>query len=157
IKHTHFHSLPLESKLGLFTSIHSSKLDMAGLLGLPPECIILVLLSLPPQEIARCKLVSRALWTVVNGSPILQYLLELDSLGFVAPRIVSKNLSLEEKIQMLRKSRRKIVVDAYDTIPVPLDWQGHNVLYFGCDFVLSRGVLALKSQKKHRNTFTIFS
>ncbi|CUA68271.1 hypothetical protein RSOLAG22IIIB_07800 [Rhizoctonia solani] len=104
---------------------------MAGLLSLPPECIILVLLSLPPQEIVRCKLVSRALWTVVNGSPILQYLLELDSLGFVAPRIVSKNLSLEEKIQMLRKSRRKIVVDAYDTIPVPLDWQGHNVLYFG--------------------------
>ncbi|CAE6479747.1 unnamed protein product [Rhizoctonia solani] len=121
---------------------------MVGLLNLPFECIVSILVSLPPREIARCRLVSRVLWTIINDSPMLQYLLELDSLGLVPPRIISHRLPLEQKIQTLRRRKRTNALGICDTIAAPLHWQDDNVPSFGYDFVSSRGVLALKSQKK---------
>ncbi|CAE6404848.1 unnamed protein product [Rhizoctonia solani] len=120
---------------------------MVGLLDLPLECKVHIL-SLAPEEIPRCKLVSRAFRDIINGSPMLRYLQELNSLGLMASRTVSNTLSLDQKLQTLRKRKRISSVYTCDPTIVSVDSEGYSGPHFGRDFVSCRGVLALKWQKK---------
>ncbi|CAE6479762.1 unnamed protein product [Rhizoctonia solani] len=78
---------------------------------------------------------------------MLQYLQELDSLGLVAPRNVSNALSLDQKLQNLRKRKRISSVYTCDPTIMSVDSEGYRGPHFGRDVVSCRGVLALKSQK----------
>ncbi|CAE6502698.1 unnamed protein product [Rhizoctonia solani] len=124
---------------------------MTGLLDLPAECTIQILSLLAPPEIARCRLVSRMLWTIIHDSVRLQYLLELDCLRLVPRHTFSDRLSLAEKVRVVREKRR--LMDSQnpgdsEVIPLcPTDYGNLTAPNFGSTYTYSRGVLVLKGQE----------
>ncbi|KDN33332.1 hypothetical protein RSAG8_13579, partial [Rhizoctonia solani AG-8 WAC10335] len=78
---------------------------MSFLTLLPTESVVHILQLLPPVDIRSCKLVSRQLLATIQESPELQYLLELDYLGFTPPLNPLDTLSLGDKIRILQEKR----------------------------------------------------
>ncbi|CAE6498429.1 unnamed protein product [Rhizoctonia solani] len=75
---------------------------MSALTLLPTESVVHILHLLPPVDIKTCKLVSRQLFSIIQESPELQYLLELDILGFTLPLNPLDTVTLGDKIRALR-------------------------------------------------------
>ncbi|CAE6450062.1 unnamed protein product, partial [Rhizoctonia solani] len=76
---------------------------MVSLISLPTESIVYILLLLSPADIRACKLVSRRLLAAIQRSLKLQYLLELDCLGFFPPLAPLEDMPLRERIHILRE------------------------------------------------------
>ncbi|KAG9089024.1 hypothetical protein FS749_001673 [Ceratobasidium sp. UAMH 11750] len=105
---------------------------------LPSESIIHILLFLAPKEIRKCQQVCRFLRNLVQDSPRLRYLLELDSLGYSAPLNPRNDLSYDEKIQVLRRMRNP--PDPSTNIPFRIGLNTtHNTI---TNYQFARGVFA---------------
>ncbi|CAE6395749.1 hypothetical protein ACGC1H_000293 [Rhizoctonia solani] len=78
---------------------------MPALTLLPTESVVHILQLLLPADIRTCKLVSRQLLSIIQESPELQYLLELDVLGFAPPLNTLDTVSLGDKISALQDKR----------------------------------------------------
>ncbi|KAH7332580.1 hypothetical protein B0J17DRAFT_722120 [Rhizoctonia solani] len=115
---------------------------MAHFTSLPTEVIVCVWLFLPPADIKACKLVSRPLIALIQRSLDLQYLLELDTQGFVPPLDSSDKLSLYQKVLILREKRsitesgRKHGLDAHMA-----NFKLSRIMHSNIQY--SRGVLAV--------------
>ncbi|CAE6410578.1 unnamed protein product [Rhizoctonia solani] len=70
---------------------------------LPTESIIHILLLLPPTDIITCKVVCHRLFEIIRESPELQYLLQLDILGYAPPLNPLNDLSFGDKIRVLQR------------------------------------------------------
>ncbi|KAJ1300302.1 hypothetical protein OPQ81_005124 [Rhizoctonia solani] len=77
--------------------------NMSKLSSLPTESIVYILRLLPPADIRTCKLVSRQLLATIQESLELQYLLELDFLGYVHPLNPLDKLSFGDKVRLLQE------------------------------------------------------
>ncbi|CAE6499884.1 unnamed protein product [Rhizoctonia solani] len=121
---------------------------MVALSDLPPECIIYILLFLVPHEIARCNMVSRSLWKIINHSPSLQYLLELERLGFMAPHSSSNRLSLDEKVQVLKEKRLRMNTSDPTAMSLNTYDYKHVIAPKFSRSYMSHGVLALDGQNE---------
>ncbi|KAG8777537.1 hypothetical protein FRC12_000324 [Ceratobasidium sp. 428] len=71
---------------------------------LPGETFIHLLLFLLPKEIRKCQRICRLFRNQIKSSARLQYLLELDSLGYSAPVHPRSDLTYNEKIGFLRQA-----------------------------------------------------
>ncbi|CAE6432170.1 unnamed protein product [Rhizoctonia solani] len=76
---------------------------MPVLLGLPEEIVLYILTLLDPQDTISCQLACRALNTLVNTSPRLQFSLALDFIGYTLPLVPRSNLGPSAGLKLLRE------------------------------------------------------
>ncbi|KAG8680247.1 hypothetical protein FRC11_002733, partial [Ceratobasidium sp. 423] len=97
--------------------------------------------------------VCRTFWTITNDSLELQYLLELDRLGLVAPPTSSNELSLYEKVSILREKRLRMSALDIDAgvngmTNIYLNSEDHGNIVVECprSYTFSRGVFAFQGK-----------
>ncbi|CAE6353608.1 unnamed protein product [Rhizoctonia solani] len=108
---------------------------------LPTESVVHILLLLPPADIRTCKAVCRQLLAAIRESPELQYLLELDVLGYSPPLNPLDSLSFGDKIRVLQERRLVRINETQDTAMRAVKFEkvgslSANIRYYG-------GVLAV--------------
>ncbi|KAF8603239.1 hypothetical protein BDV93DRAFT_607054 [Ceratobasidium sp. AG-I] len=111
---------------------------MASFTSLPTESIVHILLFLTPVEIRQCRQICRLIFDVIQESS-LQYLIELDSLGYAAPLNPRPDLTYVEKVQFIRELRSTIR-SIGSSKPVRVDLGTSGPFVSNCQF--SRGVYA---------------
>lgn len=74
---------------------------------LPAEILVDILSLTRPLDIRRCQQVCRRFRDLVVADQYLQYILELDISGYVAPSVPRLDLSYTEKIQILCRLRQR--------------------------------------------------
>ncbi|KAG9090112.1 hypothetical protein FS749_000801, partial [Ceratobasidium sp. UAMH 11750] len=80
-----------------------------SLASLPRETIIHILALAGPATVRHSQEVSRLLRIVVVESPLLQYILALDTCGYVEPLVPRKELGLVDRVKMLHAhSNRRV-------------------------------------------------
>ncbi|KAG8793607.1 hypothetical protein FRC12_002239 [Ceratobasidium sp. 428] len=78
---------------------------MGTLLSVPDEIIIRILLLVSAKDIQRYRRICRQLHEVVDSTAKLQYLVELDHLGYVEPTRPRRDLTYDQKAKLLREHR----------------------------------------------------
>jgi hypothetical protein len=73
-----------------------------ALLDLPDELIVQILSHLPCEDLMRCQLSNRALYTAINASVLLQFQIALST--FKATDNPSSSLSVSERLKSLKGS-----------------------------------------------------
>ncbi|CAE6414129.1 unnamed protein product [Rhizoctonia solani] len=115
---------------------------MISFILLPTESIVHILRALPPADIRTCKLVSRQLLVTIQESPELQYLLELDCLGFVPPLNPLDTISLADKLRILQEKGFVIADETQRDIRVHTA-KFDSIGRLSANIRYSRGVLAV--------------
>ncbi|QRV96158.1 F-box-like protein [Ceratobasidium sp. AG-Ba] len=103
---------------------------------LPTEVLIRVFVFLATRDIRACQRVCRFIRDTVQASPMLQYVLELDTLGYTVPLNPRKDLSYAEKSKLLRTSKAKSTEDT--PTPTRIDLEDTGFMLAKCEF--ARGV-----------------
>ncbi|CAE7182113.1 unnamed protein product [Rhizoctonia solani] len=128
---------------------------MATFLDLPPECIVSIFLYLEPYQIVKGRLISHAFRTIIDDSLELQYIMELGCLGLIPPPTSSNELSLSDKVRVLKEKRRKIgacSIGADSMKHVYLDSKAHDDIATPFEFyTFSRGVFAFQGEDGPNN------
>ncbi|CAE6467352.1 unnamed protein product [Rhizoctonia solani] len=78
-----------------------------SLIHLPLETIIRIVQYLDPVDIRSARTVCQYLKDIIATDLYLQYILELDKSGYVAPRLIRQDLDYAEMIQAIRNHRNR--------------------------------------------------
>ncbi|KAG8795287.1 hypothetical protein FRC12_016301 [Ceratobasidium sp. 428] len=105
---------------------------------LPGETIVHILLFLSPNEIRKCQQICRLFRSHIKSSAHLQYLLELDYLGYSVPLRSRSDLGYDEKIRLLREGADSS--EQWLSIPYAKDLDNSTRPFTNCQF--ARGVFA---------------
>ncbi|KAG8743938.1 hypothetical protein FRC10_011124 [Ceratobasidium sp. 414] len=80
---------------------------MIALITLPEETLVHILRRASPVDIQKCRQVCRFLWTLIDSSTELQYLIELYTLGYVPPARPHPGQTFTEALELLRTHRSR--------------------------------------------------
>ncbi|KAG9079355.1 hypothetical protein FS749_008585, partial [Ceratobasidium sp. UAMH 11750] len=80
---------------------------MITLTTLPEETLVHILCRASPADIQICRQVCRFLWTLIDSSAELQYLIELYTLGYVPPTHPHPTQTYAESLELLRAHKSR--------------------------------------------------
>ncbi|KAG8709071.1 hypothetical protein FRC08_018548, partial [Ceratobasidium sp. 394] len=78
---------------------------MGSLLSTPNETIIYILTLMSGKDMQKCRRISRRLHELIDSTAQLQYLIELDYLGYAEPLHPRLDLTYDQKTKLLREHR----------------------------------------------------